>query len=161
MPSSKVNGKNRIKGFIESKPIRIILDIGAGSATYPKLLGNCYRWRAVEIFKNYVKKFDLKNFYEQIVIGDACDVDLPYADSIILRDGLDDMEQKKALNLLKTSIENYRHVIVSIPIGKSRGKVHYGNIYEKHISTWKLNEIKKLCKWELIFETGGLGVFCK
>ena len=61
MPISSEKGKSVIKDwFAEQTDIDTIVDLGPGTGTYPKLLGNKYTFKAVEIWGPYVEKFNLK-----------------------------------------------------------------------------------------------------
>ena len=95
------------------------------------------------------------------MIGDAAEVELPYADCIIFGDVLEHMEKNTALELLERAVNDYRHVVISIPIDGSGSKIHYGNKYEAHLSQWTYDELKDLYNWEVRFTSGGIGVFCK
>ena len=168
MSNSKVNGKEQIKAFVDSlDDVQVILDIGCGSATYPKLLaGGNYSFIGIEIFEPYIKKFDLNDYYDEIIVGDAGKLlTLPLADLIIFGDVLEHMEKESALELILKAIKSFEHVIISIPVTKdgsiSPAEIHYQNIFEAHISGWTFNEIKKLAKWKFVTESGGLGIFYK
>ena len=73
-----------------------ILDIGAGSGTYVDLLhrtdprGRAHPFphlTAVEVYGPYVDRFGLRRKYDDVIIGDACTIDLPQADVVILQAG--------------------------------------------------------------------------
>lgn len=169
MPSSVVQGKQEIKEFIHDKPdIETIVDVGAGSATYPKLLRYelaplFYKFIAIEIWEPYVEMFQLHKHYEKIIIGDASKLkELPDGHCIIFGDVLEHMEKADALDLIKRAIQKYKHVVISIPLGVTGfGKEHYGNKYELHISTWEFDEINKLTDWEKAFTSKEMGIFLK
>lgn len=176
MPSSVIQGKQEIKEWVQSKSdIKKIVDVGAGQATYPKLLGNKYDFTAIEIFADYVEMFDLHSYYKVIILGDVSLIlrdtlgePYPSGDCIIFGDVLEHMEKQTALRTLKLALKIYKHVIVSIPISDNAGeirpgKTHYGNEYEAHISSWTWMEMCKLAKWDFVKLAGKnmVGIFCK
>lgn len=163
MPSSSKKGKEEIKAWFQGKDIKTILDIGAGQATYPKLLGDTYEYTGVEIFNKYVSMWELKKYYKKIIIGDASKIELPEADCIIFGDVLEHMEKETALKLLKDSLKKYKHIVVSIPLSDKEpyeGAEHYGNHHEKHVSYWKFDEVKNMHTWEIARNIHEIGVFC-
>lgn len=166
MPSSKVNGKQQIKEWFEGRDdIHSIVDYGAGSGTYRKLLGGDYHWIAVEIFSPYVEKYKLNDLYNVVIVADIKDTDLIPADCAIYGDVLEHLKKEEALFELEQALIYYKHVVVSIPVTEkgelSPAKVHYGNKYERHLSGWTWKEIAELANWDLRLESGGLGVFVK
>ena len=162
MPSSVKHGKAEIKRFIHNMvDIRTIIDVGAGSATYPKLLGGWYNWIGVEIFEPYVEKFELNKYYNKIILGDISEIELPGADCIIFGDVLEHLPKNKALQVLRSALVKYKHVVVSIPIGHYPGQIHYGNENEAHISEWEIKDIQQLTAWKEEYFIKQIGIFCK
>lgn len=169
MPGSVIQGKQEIKEFIYSQDdIKTIVDVGPGSGTYPKLLSTFkdYSFIGIEVFAPYIKKFDLKLLYNEIIVSDISELpkeQWPDADCIIFGDVLEHLPKPKAIEVLDRAIAKYRHVVVSIPIGTWPAKIHYGNKKEAHLSTWDMNEIKERAPWEVMhyFTKNSIGVFCK
>lgn len=167
MPGSASHGKNNIKDWVEAQDdIKTIVDIGAGGGTYPRLLGSGYTWIGIEIFEPYVDKFKLLDYYQEIVIGDVVDLfnmaKEPKGDLIIFGDVLEHIDKYAAKNLLRKALAKFKHVVVSIPMEDSYpGKEHYGNIHERHISTWSIKDIESLTKWEICEIVRGIGIFCR
>jgi SAM-dependent methyltransferase len=166
MPGSKINGKERIKEFVHKQTdITTILDIGPGSGTYARLLGDKYTYIGVEIFEHYVEQFRLKHLYHTLIIGDASEIELPPADLIIFGDVLEHMKKEKAEKLLAKAINDYKHIVVSIPINEGgsivHADIHYGNEHEAHISGWTFKELESYTKWSEKITSGGLGIFLK
>lgn len=144
MPGSTRHGKAEIKKWIESQPdIKVIVDVGAGSATYPKLLGDKYLYKGIEIWAPYISQWNLRNYYAEIRIGDVRYIEFPRGDCIIFGDILEHLGKGDALVVLERAERKYPHVVVSIPLGKYPSEEHYGNEFEKHLSTWEFDE---LCK---------------
>jgi len=145
MPISSELGKDIIKDWFHTrKDIKIIVDIGCGSGTYPKLLGNQYHWKAVEIFAPYVEKYELNKLYSEIRIGDAQYTAFPKGDCIILGDVLEHMSDEGAIRTFYRADRQFKHVVISIPMNSpddrykpgSVKKVEAENRFEKHDSVW-------------------------
>ena len=127
--------KERVTALSEDGPLHI-LDIGPGVGTYAKLLAGpaVSQLTGIEIFEPYVHTYRLKQYYDEIIIGDAREVDLPECDVVILGDVAEHMSAEDALALwTRASAAARRAVYLSIPI------VHYpqheieGNPHEHHV----------------------------
>lgn len=164
MPGSSRHGKKEIKKWINNHYISTILDIGCGQATYPKLLGNKYTYYGVEIWTPYIKKFDLLDYYKEIFIGDVLKLKLIVTDCIILGDILEHLEKEQAKLLLQKALVEYQHVVLSIPLSDTKpyeGAIRYQNPYEKHISYWFFDELKKFTNWDYAKNIRDIGIFCR
>jgi hypothetical protein len=167
MPGSAIQGKAESKQWLYSKPdIKTILDVGAGSATYPHLLGlDRFEYYAIEIWEPYIEMFGLKEIYKEIVIGDVRLCRWPKTDCIIFGDIIEHLPKQDGLNVLQRANKEYPHMILSIPVTKeglpTPGAIHYGNPNEAHISGWTYSELKNMFSWENSLESKGLGVFMK
>ena len=99
MPLSSAEGKSwtkeRIYALADAGPVTV-LDIGPGVGTYAKLLAGpeVARLTGVEIFEPYVHTYRLREYYDEIIIGDAREVDLPAADVVILGDVAEHMTRR-------------------------------------------------------------------
>ena len=140
MPFSSNNGKSYIKHIIEKLNPKTALDIGCGSGTYAKMFPRI-KWTGVEIWEQYVEKYNLRNLYQEIHIADArtWEVDKDY-DVVFMGDVLEHMQVDEARNLLgKFSKETT--IIVSIPIGAYPQDEYEGNPYERHITdNWTVDK---------------------
>ena len=144
MPGSSNKGKKEIKDWFKNRTdIKTIVDIGPGWGTYPKLLGDKYKWTAVEIYKPYINEYKLKDLYSEIIIGDICKIKLPKADCIILGDVMEHIEKKLVRELFYKIDKKYKHVVISIPVNYPQKSSH-GNIYETHLSIWEYYELDDL-----------------
>lgn len=167
MPGSQINGKSEIREWINSKSdIKVIIDVGCGEGTYPKLLGNKYEYIGIEIWEPYVEKFGLQDLYKEIILSDVRLCSLPEGDCIIFGDILEHLPKKDALKVLTEAGEKYKHLVLSIPISMKKGeivsgKIHYGNPNEAHVSSWLFVELEKMFKWDRVIFSGGIGVFIK
>lgn len=169
MPGSVIQGKQQIKSFIDSNrnDIKKIVDVGAGSGTYPNLLGReDYYWIGIEIFPDYVERFDLNSIYDEIIIADISELpkeEWPDADCIIFGDVLEHLPKPKAIEVLDRALMKYKHVVLSIPIGFWDAEEHYGNKHELHLSTWTMAELRERADWTETHHImkNSIGVFCK
>lgn len=164
MPGSTRHGKDIIKNWVQSKPIESIVDIGCGSGTYRKLLGDKYRWIGVDIWGPYIDKFGLNKLYDKVVIAQADIIDWRklQADLIIFGDVLEHMERQTALEVVHGASVYYPHMVVSLPISemnKFKSKEHYGNTHEKHISFWSYEEFGWLYPWEKMYRDHNIGIY--
>jgi hypothetical protein len=166
MSGSQIQCKAEIKAWIDQQnDIKVIVDVGAGSATYPKLLGNKYTYIGIEIWAPYVKQFKLHNYYKEIIVGDIRHVNLPVGDCIIFGDILEHLPKKDALEVFFKANNLYKHIILSIPFTENGevtySKIRAGNICEQHLSGWTLKELNSLTFWKYTVDSKHIGVFCK
>lgn len=135
MPYSSDSGKQHIKNILSRVKKDTVLDIGAGSGTYAKLLPDSLV-TGIEIFEPYVEEFKLPELYKKLIVGDAREIDysaLGRFDVAIAGDVLEHMTVEEA----KTLVEKLRSiadtVIVSIPIGFYPQGEYNGNPHEAHV----------------------------
>lgn len=140
MPLSSAEGKPWTKGRIDALAAEVgpveVLDIGPGVGTYAKLLAGASvsRLTGLEIHEPYVHTYRLRDHYDEILIGDARELELPACDVVILGDVAEHMTREAALDLWdRAGRAARRAVYLSIPI------VHYpqgeieGNVHEHHV----------------------------
>jgi hypothetical protein len=165
MPLSSSEGKSwtkeRIYALASAGPVSV-LDIGPGVGTYAKLLAGpeVSRLTGVEIFEPYVHTYRLRDYYDEIIIGDAREVELPAADVVILGDVAEHMTVDEAQDLWQRCGDAARRAVyLSIPI------VHYpqgeieGNPHEHHVvDDWEhdgvLEAFPGIGEWWLGAEVG-------
>jgi SAM-dependent methyltransferase len=165
MPMSSSEGKDwihkRIARLAEVAPVSVV-DVGPGVGTYAKLLADVPTTRVVgiEVWEPYVATYRLHDYYDEIVIGDVREVDLPAADVVILGDVVEHMTRDDAVALWRrVTAAAGRAVYLSIPI------VHYpqdsieDNPYEVHVEEdWSHEDVlatfPNLTSWELGREVG-------
>ena len=145
MPVSSPKGKTLIKEWFEGQnDIKTIVDLGCGSGTYPKLLGDEYHWIGVDIWKPYVERFELKELYDEIITGDIEKCKLPDGDCAILGDVLEHIEKDGMIKTFHRVNRKYKHIVISIPLNSDSQYVFEGNEYEKHRSIWTALELERL-----------------
>ncbi|WP_111765743.1 class I SAM-dependent methyltransferase [Nakamurella deserti] len=150
MPLSSAEGKSWTKGRVdalaaESGPL-VVLDVGPGVGTYAKLPAgpSISRLIGLEIYEPYVHTYRLNDYYDEIVVGDAREIDLPVCDVVILGDVAEHMTEADALDLWERSAAAARRAVyLSIPI------VHYpqgeieGNEHEHHVvDDWDHDKVR-------------------
>jgi 16S rRNA A1518/A1519 N6-dimethyltransferase RsmA/KsgA/DIM1 with predicted DNA glycosylase/AP lyase activity len=134
MPYSYGEFKNQVRDHIvdnfnkETK----ILDVGAGSGTYGKLLKPHYQIvDALEIFPKYIEMFKLETIYSNVIIGDIMDFDIASYDYIVMGDILEHLTVANATYLMNKFNVLKKNVLVAVPYKFEQGE-EYGNIYETH-----------------------------
>lgn len=140
MPMSSAEGKpwtkDRVDALARAHGPLEVLDIGPGVGTYAKLLAgpSVRRITGVEIWEPYVRTYRLRDHYDDVVVGDARQVDLPRVDVVILGDVAEHMTEADALRLWQRCADAARRAVyLSIPV------VHYpqdqieGNPHEVHV----------------------------
>lgn len=144
MPSSNEIGKAEIKEWfinIFHERMRVV-DFGCGAGTYPKLLGKeGIEWIGIEIWEPYMDQFKLREWYNELIIGDLCEIVWPIADCAIFGDVLEHLNKQEAIKAMRQMDEIYKHVAISIPIYNSQGATD--NPYEEHKHWWLWDELEE------------------
>lgn len=156
-------GKPEIAAWFKDNELAIdsVIDIGAGSGTYVKLIKEEFdicknsSWTAIEAWEPYIKKFDLESLYDQVINSDARTLDwniLGKFSVAIAGDVLEHMTKMEAVKLVDDVTAHCKTLIISIPIIYMPQDEINGNPFEVHvkpdwshdevIETWK-NKIKK------------------
>mgnify|MGYP003813950643 FL=1 len=135
MPFSSTSGKKYIKQVVEQLNPKRILDIGAGCGTYSKLFRKPEQhWTAIEIWRPYIDKYKLWNFYDKIIETDIRKwVTHERWDVAFAGDILEHMSVDEAQMVLAKLMHIADVVIVSIPLGYYPQDEYDGNPYEKHV----------------------------
>jgi 2-polyprenyl-3-methyl-5-hydroxy-6-metoxy-1,4-benzoquinol methylase len=128
-----------------------VLDIGAGSGTYAKLIKQefdlCHtaEWTAVEAWSDYIDKFDLAVLYDRVINQDARTLNwdkLGYFSVAIAGDVLEHMTKAEAVELVNQILKHSDTLIVSIPIVYMPQDAVEGNPYEVHVKPdWTHDEV--------------------
>jgi cyclopropane fatty-acyl-phospholipid synthase-like methyltransferase len=145
MPYSHNSNIDYVKKILQKHNPRTILDIGAGAGKYAKLkqevLPNSII-TGIEIWKPYIKEFDLNNLYDNLIIDDIRNIDNFNYDMVILGDVLEHMTKEEAKLIWEKILTQAKTAIISIPICyMPQGHVH-GNPYEEHIKDdWSHEEV--------------------
>jgi predicted TPR repeat methyltransferase len=130
--------------------INSILDIGAGSGTYYKLLSSIkpFKWYAIEAWKNYIDEFNLNSMYEVIYNEDVRNFQWgDHYDLVIAGDILEHMTKQEAEMLVDKILNYSKNLIISIPITHMPQEAINNNPYEYHVKDdWTHNEV--LATWQ-------------
>lgn len=156
-------GKPETAEWFKENESRIdrVLDIGAGSGTYVKLIKEEFDickdsyWVAIEAWQPYIEKFNLVSMYDEVINTDARTLNwnlLGKFSVAIAGDVLEHMTKNEAIELVDKILKNCDTLIISIPIIYMPQDELEGNPFEIHvkpdwshdevIDTWK-NKIKK------------------
>lgn len=147
MPMSSHEGKawtrDRIAALARTGPLTVV-DVGPGVGTYAKLLhGLPVRMIGIEAWEPYLHTYRLSEFYDELVVADAREVELPACDVVIFGDVLEHMSREDGVALWERGAAAAgRAEYLSIPI------VHYpqheieGNPFEVHVEEdWDHDEV--------------------
>jgi trans-aconitate methyltransferase len=148
VPTSADEGKPWLVNKILSKEPKTVLDLGAGSGTYARLLRPSLpdaHMTAVEIHAAYVSEFRLWRLYDSVIIGDIRTCDIPDADVVIIGDVLEHMSRADALQLWDRARDHARKsVFLSVPIIEWPQEAMFGNEHERHVETWTHHQALEL-----------------
>lgn len=154
MGHSVAEGKPWTRERILARNPSTVLDCGAGSGTYSKLLdGAVPHLIAVEVWEPSITRFRLHDQYEQVICGDIRDIDFPDVDAVILGDVLEHLPHDDALRVWAKARAAAEWVYLSLPIyGYEQGPID-GNGYETHLHQWShgqvLDELDGIEQWWL------------
>jgi hypothetical protein len=157
MPSSVTFGKPFTYFFVkelarQASPLPLrILDVGAGLATYPKMLkgalGDC-RFTGIEVWSPYIEQFDLNYWYDELIIADVRYLDwnkVPRFDVAFFGDILEHMTRADAAATVQAAAGVGGCIVTSIPLGNHPQHAELGNPWERHISNnWVADELPKV-----------------
>lgn len=144
MPSSAQEGKQWSYDRIKEKPHNTILDIGPGIGTYGiNLRTSDNKVDAVEIFEPYVDKYDLRNIYDDIFIGNFLDFPEPEEkyDWIILGDVLEHFNDEDAKIAYAKAKRLAHYILLSCPDGPYPQGELEGNVHETHLSEYTYDQV--------------------
>lgn len=140
MPHSLRDNDEAVLAYVQAHGIKSMLDIGAGSGTYGRLLADLVPTRhAVEVWAEYLEEFALREVYDFILINDVRhlaalpDNDAMVYDLIIFGDVLEHMTAAEGLRVWAWAKRVARHGLISVPIVHwPQGEID-GNPYEAHV----------------------------
>jgi predicted TPR repeat methyltransferase len=152
MPTSSKLGKKEIIEWISDNKLSIhrILDLGAGSGTYSKLLSKSnlregIELVGVEVWKPYISEFKLEELYDTLIAEDVRKIDwksLGNFDVVFAGDILEHMTKEEAVLLVSNLLETSKTLIMSIPIVYMPQDEYEGNPYEIHVKPdWSHDEV--------------------
>jgi hypothetical protein len=140
-----------------------VVDVGPGVGTYSdtyRRFAPDARWIGVEIWEPYVDNYGLLDKYDEIILGDVRDVELPVADVYICGDVLEHMPRADAVATIERIRERAPWLMVSIPI------IHYeqgaleGNPHEAHLHHWTVEEMSEVLGADPVGRGSQVGAWC-
>lgn len=161
MPVSHHEGKAWLEAHYSIiRPARVV-DVGAGEGIYSMRMRPIHRayWTAVEAWEPYVERFALTSKYDEILVGDIRDIELPPADLYIAGDVLEHMSREDALLVIRRMQAAAPHVFVSVPIIEIHQGAVGGNPYEAHEHHWTFAEMHEALGYCLAAEGEVIGAF--
>lgn len=161
MPFSSSEGKGFFKDWVETFAIHQgysrYLDIGCGGGHYGKILKSLSSLLivdGVEIFPEYIEKYNLRYVYDFIVVGDIREPGYPIDsyDVIIMGDVLEHMTKNDAVTVIERLKTKCRFIWCALPMkfdrpwstGYAQHECEYEeNISEQHLHDWTVDELKE------------------
>ena len=158
MPESQQpeDGIQLILDKILENPDVDVLDIGAGEGKWGKFLrGKVKSIDGAEIWKPYIDKFKLVEYYDNIINVNMMDFDYSKKkyDVMILGDVLEHLLYDDAVKFMAEAQKHIDTIYLSIPISLCiQSGSSTGNPYERHLYQWKDEQLQSLFDYELIHE---------
>lgn len=147
MPYSSNEGKAWMTKRLVALAPRTVLDIGAGSGTYAQIVRRhfpaCYIV-GVEVHEPYIDRFHLRDLYNELIIGDVRDIELPRVDVAILGDVLEHLPLPDAVTLWRRVRRSATTTLASLPIVEYPQGPTEDNPHEAHLHTWDHDQMLAL-----------------
>lgn len=135
MPWSNPENQRWVLNKVAKLQPKTVLDIGAGSGTYAKLLRPYIdaRFVAIEIFEPYIDTYKLNELYDEVWREDVRKYTSLQADLIIFGDVLEHMTQEEAVKVWNVARAGCSSAIISVPIVHYPQGEWFDNPYEVHV----------------------------
>lgn len=150
MPGSVRENDALVREFVKTHGIYRILDVGAGSGTYARLLADLdLEIDAIEVWKPYISDYNLEMWYRYVYNHDVRDTDVLKSfgktyDLVIFGDILEHMSEEDAVRVWSEA-GSARWRMASVPIIHYPQGAEFGNPYEvhvqEHLTEQKMNEL--------------------
>lgn len=125
-----------IRKYLEGKFLRTdsVLDLGGGDGKWGYVLGEYFHnIDTVEIFEPYVERYNLKEIYREVFVGNFLDLDFEYYDVIIMGDVFEHVTQEQATEWLNKVKDKCREIVIVVPFEyKQDWDGVYENVYGHH-----------------------------
>jgi hypothetical protein len=136
MPGSARENDADVIEFVETHHIDRVLDVGAGSGTYGKLLsGMGLVIDAIEVWTPYVNDYHLTSIYSSVTIIDARSLHpwlFSQYDLVIFGDVLEHMSREDSIAVWDAA-KDARYRMLSVPIIHYPQGAEFNNPYEVHV----------------------------
>lgn len=168
MPTSDKQGKFIAQSLIVNVRPEQVWDLGCGEGTYAKLMppriNTSISWVGVDIWKPYGEQFQLWKYYKSVWYKDIRD--LPWRGLVgkenslaIFGDVLEHMPEDDARRVILEAKQDFRWILVSIPIVHApQGEVN-GNPYEEHVKHWDFDEMHEAMGKCMAFKGHTIGLY--
>jgi 2-polyprenyl-3-methyl-5-hydroxy-6-metoxy-1,4-benzoquinol methylase len=147
MPWSSDEGKHWARDRITELNPTSVLDVGAGSGTYGRIVRELCptaRVDAVEIWRPYVTRFDLNAVYDTVTVADARNVtDFGYS-LVIFGDVLEHLPLTAAVSVVRRARAQAGAVLVAAPIVHWEQGAAEGNPHEAHLHHFVARQLFEL-----------------
>jgi hypothetical protein len=147
VPYSSDEGKAWLADRLIALAPRTVLDIGAGWGTYARLLRpllpGCHII-GIEVHEPYVERFGLGDLYDELIVADVREIELPATDVAILGDILEHLPLPDAVTLWGRVRRAARTTLASLPIVEYPQGTSEGNVHEVHRHTWDHGQVLAL-----------------
>lgn len=156
MPGSSQEGKLFFRDWVSDFLPKKVLDVGAGSGGYGKIIRDLkYECQvdAVEVYADYIQQYKLSEVYDRIFNVNILDFD-PDPDNydlMIFGDVVEHIEKQRAIELLARMRKRASFLWICLPLkvtgrswslGYQQGSTEYAaNINEKHLYDWTYEEV--------------------
>jgi 2-polyprenyl-3-methyl-5-hydroxy-6-metoxy-1,4-benzoquinol methylase len=111
----------------------ILLDVGPKDGKYSKILDDKYIIDCVEIWPEYITKYELYLYYRNVIYGDITniDIDFGYYDLVVMGDVLEHIPLNEARTLV-SKIRKKTNLIAVVPYNYPHKAID-GNKYQEHV----------------------------
>lgn len=161
MPYSSLIFDDEIEQIIKFLQPKRILDIGAGAGKYGetiKRISEGINTTALEIEKEYIKKFKLKEKYSRVLNISADELIHPeyYNDNfdlVIMGDVIEHMKKSVGVDLINFLVYRSKWIILKFPLKYIQNSVD-GYESEAHISAWSSEDFRGFDKTKTYSKNG-------
>jgi phospholipid N-methyltransferase len=133
--------------FREARP-GFALDVGPGEGKYGRLIraaSPATRLIGVEIDEEYVRQFKLREFYDEVIVGDAsvlmADPRRKF-DAVIVGDCIEHMRKNAGVDLLHFLVYRSKVIFVKFPVQMVQNDSG-GHVSEAHVSVWSEQDFRQ------------------
>lgn len=109
-----------------------ILDVGPGAGKWGHFLNAYHEIDAVEVFKPYIRQFNLEDIYDNVFNDNIVNQDVTGYDIVIMGDVLEHLSIEDAKKVVQKVTSSCEEIIVVVPYSFEQ-KSCYENKYEEHI----------------------------
>lgn len=125
------------------------LDLGCGYGMAGEIFNknHKYSFTGVDVFDPYLKKVSESGYYDKVQHMDLKNYKVPRDkyDVTLLFQVLEHLSKRDGIVLLKSALKSSRKaVLVSIPNGECKQAEYDENPYQKHSSSWSVEDFRKL-----------------